>query len=76
MKEGLVLIIIGVGIAFLSHPRISQSFFSRLANEGLLTPRQLRPEKTELLKYAGPHLSLFFVGVVLVIIGIYLLLTP
>jgi hypothetical protein len=45
---------------------------NRLFNEGLVTPQKPKPEKSEILKHAGPNLSLFIIGAILIFIGILL----
>lgn len=45
---------------------------SRLFNEGLVTPRQVKPEKAEVVKYAGPNLSLFAIGIIFMILSLLL----
>jgi len=61
--------LIGLLLAILSHPKIKDKVFARLMNEGLVTPKQLPPEKSELIRFAGPNLSLLLIGVILMIIG-------
>ncbi len=73
MKEGIVLIILGAAITIFSHPKMTKPSMSRLFNEGLVTPRREKPEKTEVIKGAGPHLSLFIIGVILIILGAILM---
>ncbi len=65
----LLFFIVGLLLAILSHPKIKDKVFGRLMNEGLLTPKQLPPEKSELIRFAGPNLSLFLIGIILMIVG-------
>lgn len=72
-KTSLVLIISGVLLAVLSHPRAARPITLRLMNEGILTPKVPKhPEKTEILKFGGPNLSLLFAGLILILTGIIL----
>ncbi len=64
------LILLGLLIILLAFPQIREPLLARLYNEGLLTPRYVKPEKAELIKFAGPNLSLFLLGLILIIIGL------
>ncbi len=48
---------------------------ARLANEGLVTPQSIAPDKTEIIKYTGPSTTLLFIGIVLIIVGIIIKLS-
>lgn len=65
-----VVFLAGLAIAVFSHPKVMRFFMARLINEGVITPRNVKPEDAEIIKYAGPHLSLLFIGILLMIIGI------
>lgn len=69
---GRIIFLLGLLIAIFSHPRVNRFFMSRLFNEGLVTPKTLKPEKAELIRFAGPNLSLFAIGLVLMLLGIIL----
>ena len=47
-------------------------FMSRLMNEGVVTPKIVKTEDAEIIKYAGPNLSLLFIGILLMIISIWI----
>ncbi len=68
----LVIFLLGLLLVIFSHPKILRSTMSRLMNEGLVTPRVIKPEKAEVIKFAGPNLSLFAVGIVLMLLSIIL----
>lgn len=72
-KAGIVLIFAGAVLAIFSHPRIGPPIVARLANEGIITPKLVKPEKAEILKYAGPRLSLFILGIIIIVFGILIL---
>ena len=67
-----ILFFIGLLLTIFSHPKVLRFVMSRLFNEGLVTPRALKPEKAELVKYAGSNLSLFAIGVVLMLLSLIL----
>lgn len=64
-----IVFLFGLLIAIFSHPKIMRYVMSRLFNEGLVTPRAYKPEKAEILKFAGPNLSLFGIGVLLMLLS-------
>lgn len=68
----LILFLIGLLLTIFSHPKVIRGIMSRLFNEGLLTPRVVKPEKAEVIKFAGPNLSLFAIGIVLMLIAVLL----
>jgi len=68
--SSLILFITGLLLAIFSHPKIMGFVMTRLFNEGIVTQRKVQPEKAEIIKFAGPNLSLFFVGVLLMIASI------
>lgn len=68
----LFLFLLGLALAIISHPKILNRVVARLFNEGLLTPRRYAPEKVELVRFAGPNLSLFALGIILMLLSIAL----
>ena len=68
--SGLILFIAGLLLAIFSHPKIMGFVMTRLFNEGIVTQRKVQPEKAEIIKFAGPNLSLFFVGIIVMLLGI------
>lgn len=68
----LLVFLLGLLLTLLSIPKVSNFILPRLINEGLLTPKEPKPEKAELIRYAGPRLSLFAVGIILMFLGIIL----
>lgn len=72
-KESIIFFVAGTLIILLSHPRFTREAITRLFNEGIITPKKIKPEKSEVIKYAGPNLSLFLIGVILIIIGFLLI---
>lgn len=68
----ITLLLVGLVLVIFSHPAVSRFVMSRLFNEGIVTPRDIKPEKTEVVKYAGPNLSLFGVGVILIFLSLIL----
>jgi len=66
----LALFIIGLLLAIFSHPKVMRFVMTRLFNEGIVTPKNLSREKTEIIRFAGPNLSLFFIGAILMLIAI------
>ena len=68
----VALFLLGLAIAVFAHPKVMRFFMTRLMNEGVITPKVVKPEDAELIKHAGPNLSLLFVGILLMIIGIAL----
>lgn len=72
-KESIILFAAGILTILLSHPRFSRPAITRLFNEGVITPKRVKPEKSEVIKYAGPSLSLFLIGIILIIIGFLLI---
>ena len=66
----MLLIIVGIIIIILSHPKILQPFMTRLFNEGIITPQRVKREDAEIIQYAGPNISLFAIGVIFILIGI------
>lgn len=70
MKLGLFLA--GIAVCALSHPKITRFFASRLTNEGIITPKVVKPENAEIIKFMGPNLSLFFIGAILILVSLIL----
>jgi len=70
--KSLLLILVGLLIIIFSRPVFLRPLMNRLFNEGLVTPQKPKPEKSEILKHAGPNLSLFIIGAILIFIGILL----
>ena len=70
--EKIILILLGISMLIFSFPKIRMPIMNRLFNEGVVTPRRVPPEGSEIIKSTGPSISLFAIGVVLVIIGITL----
>lgn len=70
--NGIILIILGFLIILFSFPKIRRPIMARLMNEGIVTPESIKPEKVELIKYTGPSISIFGIGIILIIIGIIL----
>lgn len=70
--NGIILIILGLIIIVFSYPKISNQIMSRLYNEGFVTPKRVKPENAEIIRYAGPQISLFAIGAILIFIGIIL----
>lgn len=66
----VVVFIAGLLLATFSHPKVMRFVMTRLFNEGLVVPKVIDPQKAELIRFAGPNLSLFALGVILMIIGI------
>ena len=66
----MLLIIIGVLIIIFSYPRIRQPIMVRLFNEGVITPKIVKPEQAEIIKHTGPNLTLFLIGIIFIAIGI------
>lgn len=66
----MILIILGLLICILSHPKILRPIMQRLFNEGIATPQNIAPDKTEIIKYTGPSTTLLFIGIVFIFIGI------
>lgn len=67
-----IIFLAGLILVLFSHPKIMRTVMNRLFNEGLVTPRRLPPEKAELVRFLGPNLSLLFVGIILIILGLVL----
>jgi hypothetical protein len=65
-----ILIIFGLLVCVSANPRLREPIVQRLINEGLVTPQRVKPEKAELIRFAGPNMSLFIIGAILIIIGI------
>ena len=65
----VVVFVAGLLLAIFSHPKIMRFVMTRLFNEGLVVPKVIAPRKAELIRFAGPNLSLFTVGVILIIIS-------
>ena len=68
--ENFAVITLGIGMIALAFPNISHRIFARLFNEGFVTPKQVRPEDAEIIKYAGPNLSLLVLGAIIIIAGV------
>lgn len=68
----LIIFLLGFAVAVFSHPRVMRFFMSRVINEGLVTPKIVKPENGEIVKYMGPHLSLLLIGCVLMLISVIL----
>jgi len=66
----LAVFLLGLLLAILSHPKILGPVVSRLANEGIVTQRPIPRRDAEVIKHAGPNLSLFFIGLILILLGI------
>ena len=66
------LFLFGLAVAIFSHPRVMRFFMSRAYNEGVVTPKIVKTEDAEIIKYAGPNLSLLFIGILLMIISIWI----
>ncbi len=66
----LVIFILGLLLVIFSHPKVMRFVMARLFNEGLVTPRRVAPEKAEIIRFAGPNLSLFLIGAILIVVGI------
>lgn len=70
--SSIVLIAIGLLIIILSFPKVRLPLIARLYNEGFVTPRKVKPEDAEIIRYSGPQISLFAMGAILIFIGIIL----
>lgn len=73
MNYGWILFGLGMALAIFSHPKIRAPIMARLFNEGIIISQSAKPEKAEVIKYAGPNLSIFAIGFILMVIGIVLL---
>ncbi|MBI4050281.1 MAG: hypothetical protein HY398_02425 [Candidatus Doudnabacteria bacterium] len=71
----MILIILGILLCLFAFPKIRRPIMARLANEGLVTPQSIAPDKTEIIKYTGPSTTLLFIGIVLIIVGIIIKLS-
>jgi len=67
--NGIILIVLGILITLFSFPRISSQIMARLFNEGFVTPKKIKPEDAEIIRHAGPHISIFAIGFILIFIG-------
>ncbi|KKW29311.1 MAG: hypothetical protein A3K06_03015 [Candidatus Doudnabacteria bacterium RIFCSPHIGHO2_01_52_17] len=59
----ILFFIIGIILLLLSHPKINRTVMARLYNEGWVTPQTPPPEKAEIVRDAGPRMSLVILGV-------------
>lgn len=65
-----LVFLLGLLLVIFAHPKVMRLLMTRLFNEGLVAPRQEAPEKSELIRGAGPNFSLFFIGIILIIISL------
>lgn len=70
--NGIILIIIGILICIFSHPKVSGPIIQRLLNEGLVNPKVYKPEDAEVIKHAGPNVSMFAIGIIFMLVGFLL----
>ena len=70
--EKIILILLGLAMILLSSPNIRQPIMVRLFNEGIVTPKVIEPKEGEIIRNAGPNVSLFVIGIIFIIIGIIL----
>lgn len=68
--NGIILIILGTLIIIFSQPKFRVPFMARLFNEGFVTPKLIRPEDAEIVKFTGANFSLLFIGTILILLGI------
>lgn len=68
----LIIFLIGLALCVFAHPKVKNFVMARLFNEAILTPKVVEPEKAEVIRFAGPNLSLLAIGVVLMLLGIIL----
>ena len=66
----IALFVIGFLLAVFSHPAVMRFVMNRLGNEGIVTPKKLKPEKVEFIRYAGANLSLFGIAVILMLLAV------
>jgi hypothetical protein len=62
-------IVLGAATIAISFPYIRQQTIGRLQDSQILPKIKLKPTDREIISYAGPDLSLFIIGVFLIIIG-------
>lgn len=72
MTARLTIFLLGLGLAIFSHPRLRHVVMSRLANEGVVTPKTLPAAKTEIIRHAGSSLGLLFLGVALMLLSLFI----
>ncbi len=65
----LIFLILGLAFLLLAHPRLRLAIIGRLFNEGLITPQQRSPKKSELIRFAGPNISLFGLGMIFLLLS-------
>ena len=66
----VILIAVGGLIIIFSFPHVRMPIMARLFNEGMVTPKRVKPEDAEIIKNTGPSITLFAIGVILTLIGI------
>ena len=71
--ERIAAVGFGIIIIFLAYPRFRGPILRRLFNEGIVTPKFAKPENAEIIKHIGPDGSLFAIGFILVVIGVFFL---
>ena len=65
----LLIFLIGLAICILSHPKVLRPLMTRLFNEGIVSPKQVSAESAEVIKFAGPNISLFLIGIIIMLIS-------
>ena len=71
--ERIAAIILGLSFIIFSYPQIRMPIMNRLFNEGYVTPKRVKPEDAEIIRYIGPSGSLFAIGFILLILGVFFL---
>jgi hypothetical protein len=63
---------IGLFLCIFSHPKVMGFVMKRLLNERLVPAKKVSREQGEIIRFAGPNLSLFFVGAILIVLSMVL----
>lgn len=71
---GILLILLGLILAIMAHPKMKKKILPRLSNEGIVTIRPFHPKTDEIIKSGGPNLSVFATGFILIFIGLVIFL--
>lgn len=72
---GIIFIVVGLFVASLAFKRIRKVVIDPLQEQKILPKIKARKEDLEILKGAGPDLSLLFGGAILIVIGTILIIS-
>lgn len=66
-------IALGIFTVAISFPKVKAMTIGRLQEQGIVPKLKPRKGETEIIYGAGPNISLFFIGIIIIIFGIFLI---